>query len=399
MSSKIISEGTTSPVDHSSSNSSTTDREQDDHHTHAAHLKSAHRKVDRRLVLWYSFVYLIMRIHVSNISNTAIINLEEGDGIKAQLGNLTSQQWAWVLSVFYYPYMLLEPFATLALKRFTPRLWMSRIMVTWGIVSMCQGATSNYAGILACRFFLGAAEAGFYPGVFGLLDPETAAFLSEPEKEAIVADLPSRAPSMQSKTFDLDQIKAMFKNPTLVPFLIIWITHGIGGFGITFVLPTVIYELGISDTAISQLMTMPAYAAVFLILLTLGYLTHTKRLSPWVAGIGLEVAQIIFYILLITINNATAKYIFVVIATAATQSFFPIIWPERIRATSGTTSAGLAIGITNGVTQLMGIVGPQVYQPKFGPSYRDKRAEATAVVEGEGVGLAGEKNQAKQQGC
>lgn len=30
---------------------------------------------------------------------------------------------------------------------------------------MCQGATTNYAGILACRFFLGAAEAGFYPGV------------------------------------------------------------------------------------------------------------------------------------------------------------------------------------------------------------------------------------------
>lgn len=87
-------------------------------------------------------------------------------------------------------------------------------------------------------------------------DPETAAFLSESEKEAIISDLPSRAPTMESKTFDLDQIKAMFKNPTFVPFLIIWITHGIGGFGITFVLPTVIYELGISDTAISQLMTM-----------------------------------------------------------------------------------------------------------------------------------------------
>lgn len=61
---------------------------------------------------------------------------------------------------------------------------------------------------------------------------------------------------MGSKTFDLDQIKTMFKSPTFVPFLVIWITHGIGGFGITFVLPTVIYELGISDTAISQLMTM-----------------------------------------------------------------------------------------------------------------------------------------------
>lgn len=165
MPSKTYSQGVKSPVIHSPSDSSITDPEQDDHRALAAGLKSAHRKVDRRLVLWYSFVYLIMRIHVSNISNTAIINLEEGDGIKAQLGHLTSQQWAWVLSIFYYPYMLLEPFATLALKRFTPRLWMARIMVTWGIVSMCQGATSNYAGILACRFFLGAAEAGFYPGV------------------------------------------------------------------------------------------------------------------------------------------------------------------------------------------------------------------------------------------
>lgn len=94
-------------------------------------LKSAHQKLDHRLILWYSFVYLIMRIHVSNISNTAIINLEQGTGIKKQLGNLSSQQWAWVLSIFYYPYMFFEPLATLCLKKFGPRKWMVRIMVTW----------------------------------------------------------------------------------------------------------------------------------------------------------------------------------------------------------------------------------------------------------------------------
>lgn len=93
--------------------------------------KQARRKVDKRLLIWYAFVYLIMRIHVSNITNTAIINLEEGTGIKKQLGNLTSSQWAWTLSIFYYPYMFFEPIATLALKRFSPSVWMSRIMVTW----------------------------------------------------------------------------------------------------------------------------------------------------------------------------------------------------------------------------------------------------------------------------
>lgn len=48
----------------------------------------------------------------------------------------------------------------------------------------------------------------------------------------------------------------MLKSPTFVPFTMIWITHGVGGWGISFVLPTVIYELGISNTGIAQVMTM-----------------------------------------------------------------------------------------------------------------------------------------------
>ncbi len=60
-------------------------------------------------------------------------------------------------SIFYYPYGAFEPASTLLLKRFKPNVWMSRIMITWDIISMCQAATSNYAGILACRFFLGMA--------------------------------------------------------------------------------------------------------------------------------------------------------------------------------------------------------------------------------------------------
>lgn len=127
-------------------------------------IKAVQRKVDIRILAWYCFVYLIMRIHVSNITNTAIINEETNDDILDQL-SLSSQQWAWCLSIFYYPYGVFEPVSTLLLKKFKPRIWMSRIMITWGIISMCQGATQNYAGLLACRFMLGLAEAGFYPGV------------------------------------------------------------------------------------------------------------------------------------------------------------------------------------------------------------------------------------------
>jgi hypothetical protein len=78
-----------------------------------------------------------MRINVTNITNTAIINVEEGTGIKRQLGNLTSEQWAWAIAIFFYPYMFFEPVSTLLLKKFVPSMWMSRIMVTWGKGDLC----------------------------------------------------------------------------------------------------------------------------------------------------------------------------------------------------------------------------------------------------------------------
>lgn len=70
--------------------------------------------------------------------------------------------------------------------------------------------------------------------------------------------------------------------------------------------------------------------------MTLAWFIHTGRLNLWVAGLGVEIAQIICYILLITIKNSTAKYIFVMIATAASQSFFPILWPGKFRICNAT---------------------------------------------------------------
>jgi hypothetical protein len=88
------------------------------------------------------------------------------------------------------------------------------------------------------------------------IDPQTSKFLTEPERDAMLDDLPEQAPSMKEKTFKLEQVKEMIRTPSFVPFTLIWICHGIGGFGIAFVLPTIIFQLGITNTALSQIMTM-----------------------------------------------------------------------------------------------------------------------------------------------
>src|SRR6185295_11191407 len=67
--------------------------------------------------------------------------------------------------IFFIGYALCEIPSNLALVRFGARLWIARIMITWGLISagmmFVQGTTSFYV----MRFLLGVAEAGFLPGI------------------------------------------------------------------------------------------------------------------------------------------------------------------------------------------------------------------------------------------
>ncbi|HEX9109789.1 MAG TPA: MFS transporter, partial [Longimicrobiales bacterium] len=67
--------------------------------------------------------------------------------------------------VFFLGYALLEIPSNLALARLGARVWIARIMISWGVISsatlLARGAPSFYA----LRFLLGAAEAGFFPGI------------------------------------------------------------------------------------------------------------------------------------------------------------------------------------------------------------------------------------------
>jgi MFS family permease len=67
--------------------------------------------------------------------------------------------------ILYLGYFFLEVPSNLALERFGARRWIGRIMISWGIVSMACALIKGPASFLILRFLLGAAEAGFFPGV------------------------------------------------------------------------------------------------------------------------------------------------------------------------------------------------------------------------------------------
>lgn len=67
--------------------------------------------------------------------------------------------------IFFIGYVLLEIPGALIVERWSARLWITRIMVTWGIITICVGFVQTAHQFYFLRFLLGAAEAGFFPGV------------------------------------------------------------------------------------------------------------------------------------------------------------------------------------------------------------------------------------------
>src|ERR1700704_74413 len=67
--------------------------------------------------------------------------------------------------IFFIGYALFEVPSNLILHRVGARLWLSRIMITWGLVSAAMMFAHTPTSLYSLRFLLGICEAGFYPGV------------------------------------------------------------------------------------------------------------------------------------------------------------------------------------------------------------------------------------------
>jgi ACS family tartrate transporter-like MFS transporter len=73
--------------------------------------------------------------------------------------------YGWGTGVFFLGYLIFEVPSNLIMERVGARLWLSRIMITWAMVSMAFAFVQTSLMFFALRFMLGVAEAGFYPGI------------------------------------------------------------------------------------------------------------------------------------------------------------------------------------------------------------------------------------------
>ncbi|KAL2828475.1 major facilitator superfamily domain-containing protein [Aspergillus cavernicola] len=125
--------------------------------------KKVLRKCDLHVVPILTLLFLFAFLDRINIGNARLLGLEDELGMEGHQYNIA-------LFVFFIPYILFEVPSNMLLKHVKPSTWLSGIMAAWGVVTVCQGVTGSFGGLVACRVLIGALEAGFMPGSVYLIN-------------------------------------------------------------------------------------------------------------------------------------------------------------------------------------------------------------------------------------
>ncbi|KAJ4243856.1 hypothetical protein NW762_014736 [Fusarium torreyae] len=119
--------------------------------------KKVVRKIDLRLPSIMAVPYLLAHIDRGNIGNAKIEGMDKDLGPVGNQYNIAS-------TIFFVPYIIFEVPSNIVLKKVRASIWLSFLIISWGIVMTCMGVVQNFKGLVVCRVILGVFEAGFFPG-------------------------------------------------------------------------------------------------------------------------------------------------------------------------------------------------------------------------------------------
>ncbi|KIY41245.1 membrane protein [Pseudomonas sp. 10-1B] len=115
------------------------------------------RKVTLRIIPFMFLLYIVSYLDRANIGYAALeMNKELA---------LTSEAFGFISGIFFIGYFLFEVPSNVMLNKYGARVWIARILVTWGLIAAATAFAQTANQLYVLRFFLGVAEAGFFPGV------------------------------------------------------------------------------------------------------------------------------------------------------------------------------------------------------------------------------------------
>lgn len=124
--------------------------------------KTMKRKLDARCSI-FVLIYIMNYLDRNNMAAARLKGLQEDL-------DMNYSEYATCLSILYVGYILMQVPSNIFINRIQrPSLYISLVMLLWGLVSTLSGVVTNFSGMVAIRFFLGFVEAAFLPGALMIL--------------------------------------------------------------------------------------------------------------------------------------------------------------------------------------------------------------------------------------
>lgn len=115
------------------------------------------KRITRRLMPFLICLFIVAFIDRVNVGYAALEMTKEL--------NFNAEIFGFGAGIFFFGYFLFEIPGSLLVETWSARKWLARIIISWGIIATLMGFIENSTHFYIARFLLGAAEAGFFPGV------------------------------------------------------------------------------------------------------------------------------------------------------------------------------------------------------------------------------------------
>ena len=128
--------------------------------TDAGGMAIAARTIQKVRIRILPFVFLLFVVALLDRINIGFAALTMNKELA-----ITSQQFGLIFGIFFFGYFIFEIPSNLLLHKIGARVWIARILISWGIVAMLTGFVHTVPQLCVARFLLGLAEAGYFPGM------------------------------------------------------------------------------------------------------------------------------------------------------------------------------------------------------------------------------------------
>jgi ACS family tartrate transporter-like MFS transporter len=353
------------------------------------------RNVKLRLLPFLFALYVIAFVDRINLGFAALT-------MNPELA-ITSQQFGFAAGIFFWGYFLFEIPSNLLLNAIGARLWLGRIMITWGTIAALTGFVQSAHQLYVARFALGLAEAGYFPGIvlylgywfdrrekaqalaLILMGIPIASVLGGPISGFILDHAHWYGLSSWRWLFVLEGVPATvcgpltslllpnppaaraqaqpgsvvetLRNPKVWHLACIGFGHGFGAYTFSFWLPQIMKSVlgGRSNTAIGFAVMIPNLAGLIAMILVSRHSDRTLE-RRWHMALSGTVAGVAMLLLGAPHSPFWSIVLFSAVAMGA-YSFLPVFFSLPGEFLTGV-SAAVGIALVTSISNLGGFAGP-----------------------------------------